>query len=74
MNNLCVVPYANYIVWLLTHGVVCVPLLCCYHDFLTKSVVSEIENDMLAPQFKSLNCTLWYNTCARIVLPDVLDY
>ena len=44
--------------------------------------MSAIKNDALAPQFKSLNCTLCYNTrahCATrrvrlLVLPDVLDY
>ena len=27
--------------------------------------MSAIENDALAPQIKSLNCTLWYNTRAH---------
>ena len=27
--------------------------------------MSAIENDVLAPQFKSLNCALWYNACAH---------
>ena len=38
--------------------------------------MSAIENDVLAPQFKSLNCTLWYNTrahcatrCVRLLVP-----
>ena len=27
--------------------------------------MSAIENDALLPQFKSLNCALWYNTRAH---------
>ena len=29
--------------------------------------MSAIENDALAPQFKSLNRTMWYNTHAHCV-------